>query len=167
MKRTNENIVSSYFYYMWCRWSKEECKIVFGPMFEHFWSKWCRFTEKTMHGAAECFYAELSDDNRRKLIARACLMYDGKCYLPTLISEKPREEAEVSEMLRYLTEQLRLNQGAWDLTNDEGKATVFDARREIYISDIILSKDHTPCAVIPLIYFENDTIQAIVDIVSL
>lgn len=167
MKRTEENIVSSFFYYMWCRWSREECDTVFGGMSEHFWSKWCRFADKTVHGAAECFYAVLGDDSRRKLIARACLMYDGKHDLPTMVPQKPEEEAEVSEMLQYLTDQLRLNQGDWDLTNDEGKATVFDAKKEIYISDIILSKDHIPCAVIPMECFCDDTIQAVVNIVSL
>lgn len=38
MKRTNENIVSSFFYYMWNRWSKTECETVFGSMSGHFWA---------------------------------------------------------------------------------------------------------------------------------
>lgn len=81
--------------------------------------------------------------------------------------EKPDTNAEISESLGYLTEQLCRNGGGWDLTNDEGKTTVFDAEKQVYISDLILSKDNTPCAVIPLGYFENDTIRAIVKIISL
>ena len=58
MKRTNENIVSSFFYYMWNRWSKAECKTVFGGMAGHFWAKWCGLSSATLSGAAERFYAE-------------------------------------------------------------------------------------------------------------
>lgn len=82
-------------------------------------------------------------------------------------SEKPEPNAEMPKMLGYLTEQLRINGGGWDLTNDEGKATVFDSEKQVYIPDLILSKDNTPCAVIPLKYFDADTIHAIVEIVSL
>lgn len=37
MKYQAENSVSSFFYYMWNAWSKEECEIVFGGMCKHFW----------------------------------------------------------------------------------------------------------------------------------
>ena len=40
MKYHAENAVSSFFYYMWNAWSKEECKVVFGGMYKHFWEKW-------------------------------------------------------------------------------------------------------------------------------
>ena len=40
MKYQAENAVSSFFYYMWNAWSKEECKVVFGDMYLHFWDKW-------------------------------------------------------------------------------------------------------------------------------
>ena len=40
MKYQAENAVSSFFYYMWNAWSKEECKAVFGDMYRHFWDKW-------------------------------------------------------------------------------------------------------------------------------
>ena len=36
----------------------------------------------TTHGAAEDFYALLSDENRSKLVDRACLCYDGRQNLP-------------------------------------------------------------------------------------
>lgn len=81
-KRIKENIVSSFLFYMWNRWSQKECDIVFGGMSGHIWSKWLRCASETTRGAAENFYAELSDDNRSKLVDRACLCYDGRRNLP-------------------------------------------------------------------------------------
>lgn len=40
MKYHAENAVSSFFHYMWNVWSIEECKVVFGDMYRHFWDKW-------------------------------------------------------------------------------------------------------------------------------
>lgn len=78
MERTNENIVSSFFFYMWNGWgTKEECRQVFGNLCDHFWAKWCEFFREYRGGAAEMFYAGLSDDNRRKLVERACAVYNG------------------------------------------------------------------------------------------
>ena len=62
MERTKENIVSSYFYYMWNRWSKVECETVFGNMAGHFWAKWCGLSSPSLSGAAERFYAELGNN---------------------------------------------------------------------------------------------------------
>ena len=80
---------------------------------------------------------------------------------------KPEENAEASEMLDYVMGQVKRNGGKWDLTDDTGKPVIFDAEKNVYIPDIILSKDDTPCAVIPLGYFEDDTLRAIVEMVSL
>lgn len=78
MERTNENIVSSYFFYMWNYWGTEkECKEVFGRDWKYFWEKWCGIFRENKRGAAEIFYAELSWGNRRKLVERACQIYDG------------------------------------------------------------------------------------------
>ena len=68
MKYQAENTVSSFFYYMWNAWSEEECKTVYGGMYPHFWKKWCVATDKGTFGAAERFYLELSEDNRRILV---------------------------------------------------------------------------------------------------
>lgn len=70
-------------------------------------------------------------------------------------------------MLGYIMGQLKHNGGKWDLTDDAGKPVIFDAEKNVYIPDIMLSKDCTPCAVIPLGYFEDDTIRAIVEMISL
>lgn len=70
MKYQAENTVSSFFYYMWNAWSEEERKAVYGGMYPHFWEKWCVATDKGTFGAAERFYLELSEDNRRILVER-------------------------------------------------------------------------------------------------
>ena len=68
MKYQAENTVSSFFYYMWNAWIEEECNTVYGGMYPHFWEKWCVATDKGTFGAAERFYLELSEDNRRLLV---------------------------------------------------------------------------------------------------
>ena len=78
MKYQAENAVSSFFYYMWNAWSKEECKVVFGGMYLHFWDKWSGLADNAIFGAAERFYLELSEDNRRILVERAVSIYDGR-----------------------------------------------------------------------------------------
>lgn len=76
------NDVTSFFYYMWNRWSEEECKIVFKngtAEWQHFWRKWCEAYDmmKGPRGAAEFFYAHLSDTNRELLVRRALEVYNG------------------------------------------------------------------------------------------
>ena len=78
MKYQAENAISSFFYYMWNAWNEEECKVVYGDMHRHFWEKWCQMTDKGVFGAAERFYAELTDHYREKLAERAVALYDGK-----------------------------------------------------------------------------------------
>jgi len=73
----DENIVSSFFYYMWNAWHKEECQKIFGGEWEHFWNKWIHHTKKTTRGAAEKFYADLDTGNRIKLVKCACELYNG------------------------------------------------------------------------------------------
>ncbi|WP_195594644.1 hypothetical protein [Bacteroides fragilis] len=77
--RTLENIVSSFFYYMWNSWNEDECRMVFASVgYKHFWGKWCAIAEPTAHGAAEKFYAELTTHNRTLLVNRACELYNGE-----------------------------------------------------------------------------------------
>ena len=84
------NAVSSFHYYMWNAWSEEECKITFGGAYKHFWEKWNSLASKSILGAAERFYAELSDNNRELLVNRAVALYDGKA---------TREEAHDDDIL--------------------------------------------------------------------
>lgn len=72
------------------------------------------------------------------------------------------EEKEISEVLLDIADELKRNSGeAWDLTNDCGEPTIFDAKSELYIRDVVLDKDDRPCALIPLGYFEEDTIREV------
>lgn len=85
IRRGENNDVTSFFYYMWNRWGREECEIAFrGCDYNHFWNKWCEAYD-TMggpRGAAELFYMMLSDTYRDKLVKRALECYDG-------MTEKP------------------------------------------------------------------------------
>lgn len=71
--------VSCYWFYMWNKWTEEECKIVFkDDDYRHFWNKWCECYDRMggPRGAAEIFYAELTDHNRDRIVARAIEVYD-------------------------------------------------------------------------------------------
>ena len=78
-KEKYDNKATSLLFYMWNRWCLEECKIVFKDGdWNHFWNKWCGYnSEYGRFGAVEDFYASLTNDNRDKLVRRACEMYDG------------------------------------------------------------------------------------------
>lgn len=72
------------------------------------------------------------------------------------------EDKEISEVLLDITENLKRNDDRqWNLTNDCGEPTVFDARSGLYIRNITLDKDGDPCALIPLGHFEDDTIREV------
>lgn len=79
LKKTNDT--TSFFFYMWYAWCKEECQKTFsapGNDWQHFWNKWlgiCK--EHSVYGAAERFYAELSNHNRNLLVKRATEVYEG------------------------------------------------------------------------------------------
>ena len=40
---------------------------------------------------------------------------------------RPDVNAEATEMLDYITDQLKQNGGEWDLTDDTGTPVIFDA----------------------------------------
>lgn len=78
----NRNDVSSFFYYMWNAWSKEECARAFADAtcgWQHFWSKWigiCERNKFSHFGAVEEFFAELSEHHKDMLVRRAVETYD-------------------------------------------------------------------------------------------
>lgn len=80
MKILPENAVSSFFYYMWNTWSEEECKIIFKGMYKHFWAKWNSLAGKSLLGAAERFYAELSTNNREQLVNTSLQLYEPRIF---------------------------------------------------------------------------------------
>ena len=77
-----KNDISSFFYYMWNKWGEDECKIVFADScggYKHYWNKWCYFCDEYgVRSAVDMLYAELDDNNRNKLVARALECYDGR-----------------------------------------------------------------------------------------
>ena len=75
-----KNDVTSFFFYMWNKWRREECEVVYGKgcLSSHFWNKWVYICKQYgTYGATERFYAELSENNRALLVARAIECYDG------------------------------------------------------------------------------------------
>lgn len=82
----------SFMIYIWNRWCKEECAIVFNgkndvdepswtfSLGEHIWNKWMTNYQYlgTSTGCAERLVAELSEDNLQKIIDRACSLYYGR-----------------------------------------------------------------------------------------
>lgn len=76
----NRNDVSSFFYYMWNAWCKEECVIAFADAecgWMHFWQKWLGACWRNEHyGAVEEFFAELSENYKDMLVRRAVEVYN-------------------------------------------------------------------------------------------
>lgn len=70
------------------------------------------------------------------------------------------------EMLQEIREQLAKNGGEWDLTDDNGEPTVYDNEKDVNIPDITLKNDKEVCAIIPLGYFCDETIERIYNIVK-
>lgn len=62
------------------------------------------------------------------------------------------------DKLNEISDKLKKNAGDWDLTNDDGVPFIIDHEKNLLIPDLLLNKDGTPCAVIPLSYFSDDTI---------
>ena len=111
MKYHAENAVSSFFYYMWNAWSKEECKVVFGGDYLHFWEKWNAQAENSIYGAAERFYTELSECSRTLLVERAVSLYDGKAF------RKRSDDSEVYVCCECGSQQIEIQ--VWADANTE------------------------------------------------
>lgn len=76
-------------------------------------------------------------------------------------------EKEISEVLLDIADDLKnKNNQQLDLTNDSGEPTVFDTPSEFYINNIALDQQGAPCALIPLGYFEDDTIRTIAEMMQ-
>lgn len=105
-----ENIASSFFYYMWNAWCKEECRIVFESIdYKYFWGKWCMAATPTPYGAAEKFYAELSTHSRTLLVNRACEIYNGG------ERRDPSSAEPEKELFAYVFPAARLERNATDV----------------------------------------------------
>ena len=126
MKYHAENAVSSFFYYMWNAWSLEECKVVFGGMYQHFWDKWNTQAEKSIYGAAERFYSELSENNQRLLAERTVALYDGKAF------RKKPDDSKILVCAECGSKQVEIQ--AW-----------IDANTEMFICDTAHDRDGKWC----------------------
>ena len=60
--------------------ARKNAKVVFGDMYRHFWDKWSALADKSIFGAAERFFAELSENNQKLLVERAVTLYDGRAF---------------------------------------------------------------------------------------
>ena len=49
-------------------------------MHRHFWDKWSGLADKSIFGAAERFFAELSENYQKQLVERAVMLYDGRAF---------------------------------------------------------------------------------------
>ncbi len=79
----NKNDVSSFYYYMWNAWGKEECAIAFKDAacgWMHLWDKFSLYYNrfKDYDAAIGSFYANLSEDNQDLLVKRATELYNRK-----------------------------------------------------------------------------------------
>lgn len=70
------------------------------------------------------------------------------------------------EMLQEIREQLAKNGGEWDLTDDNGEPIVYDNEKDVNIPDIMLKDGKEVCAVIPLGYFDDETIERIYNLIK-
>jgi hypothetical protein len=62
------------------------------------------------------------------------------------------------EDLLRIKDNILKNRGEWDLTDDNGEPVVYDDNMGIPIPDLAINKDDTPCALVPLGYFDEDTL---------
>ncbi len=66
------------------------------------------------------------------------------------------------DLLRHtIHENIRKNGGSWDLTDDEGNTIVYDRYRSIEIRDLALNGDNKPGVLVPLSYFNEEILRAI------
>lgn len=67
-----------YLFYMWNRWSYDECVTIFGEhLGKHIWSKWIDHCEGIgCTGAAATIYPSLDYDKRRIIVERAYAYYN-------------------------------------------------------------------------------------------
>lgn len=64
------NEVTNFMWYIFNKWTKEECEYLFGYLAEHIWNKW-----KVYNHDALRWYAELDNECRQKLVDRANEIY--------------------------------------------------------------------------------------------
>ena len=102
MEHTNEAL--SYAIYMANKWNINECALVFNGTYnagtesfkfslaEHIWNKYMEYYDDYgMFGAPMKLLYELDDNNLKKLLDRACELYDGRENRKAIIAMKANE----------------------------------------------------------------------------
>lgn len=121
---TNQNpftSISSFFFYMWNSWDENECKLIFGKGYKHYWSKWCSLSKPSPYGAAEKFFSELGENARDLLIKRATTLYEGKSkrstdYFLIKLAEKHNRCSQEIEALYEDIKTIVVHKGGFLLT---------------------------------------------------
>lgn len=65
------------------------------------------------------------------------------------------------EELENISENLQKHGNSLKLVDDKGEPMVYDEKQQQYITDIMVQEDGTVCALVPLGYFSDETIQFI------
>ncbi len=65
------------------------------------------------------------------------------------------------EELENISENLRKHGNTLKLVDNKGEPMVYDEKQQLYITDIMVQEDGTVCALVPLGYFSDETIQLI------
>ena len=95
-------------------------------MCRHFWEKWNAQAEKSIYGAAERFYSELSENNQKLLVERAVSLYDGKAF------RKEPDDSKVLVCEECGSRQVEIQ--AW-----------IDANTEMFVCDTAHDRDGKWC----------------------
>lgn len=76
----NQNDVSTFFYYMWNAFNKEECLSLFGiDLGYHIWEQYKEIlVDQCGRGVIEELYSKIDDECRQKLVTRSKEVYDGR-----------------------------------------------------------------------------------------
>ena len=94
-----ENASLEIYTYLSKIWCKNECKIVFGNMWQHFWSKWTGFINtKSEEKAIIDFCGELTSHNWSKIVNRVKLLNSRDIYI--LVANEYCDVEDIEKVLK-------------------------------------------------------------------
>lgn len=70
------------------------------------------------------------------------------------------------EELESIKESMQRQSGSVKLTDEKGEPMVYDEEKNLFITDLMIDKEGTVCALVPLGHFCDDTIQYIEKLVN-
>lgn len=80
-------------------WNKNECEIVFGNMWQHFWSKWLGWSRtKPMEEAIKIYCGELTPHNWSKIVNRVKQINSPQIYF--LVANEYCDEEDIEKVLQ-------------------------------------------------------------------